>query len=90
MAKDNAAVSTGAEFHPPNVQQRVVTKGGPNDEGVRGGEEDDKKKAPIKKVRLMSSESPLRQHCVHWLVSLARRRFWLLRLLMFKNPPIDD
>ncbi|KAH0537031.1 hypothetical protein FGG08_006129 [Glutinoglossum americanum] len=50
MAKDNAAVSTGAELHPQSVQHRIVTKGGPSNEEVHRGEEDDKKNAPPKQT----------------------------------------
>ncbi|KAH0551672.1 hypothetical protein GP486_007109 [Trichoglossum hirsutum] len=49
MSKDNAAISTGAEFHPQSAQQRIVTKGGPDGEAPRIGREDDKKKAQPKK-----------------------------------------
>jgi hypothetical protein len=51
MAKGNAAVSTGAELHAQGAQQRIVPKGGQGDEGIKREGEDDKKNAPLKKVR---------------------------------------
>ena len=51
MAKDNAAVTTGAEFHAHGLQQRIVPKGGQSDEGISREGEDGKKDAPLRKVR---------------------------------------
>jgi len=48
MAKDNAAVSTGAELHAQGVQQRIVPKGGQGAEIINKEGEDNKKNAPLK------------------------------------------